>query len=35
VVHEQTRLVVTDAIDAEAARFYARIGFVRLADQYP
>ncbi|WP_052519062.1 GNAT family N-acetyltransferase [Archangium violaceum] len=29
------RLFVTDAIDAQAARFYERFGFKRLADEYP
>src|SRR5688500_14494356 len=29
------RLFVTDAIDAQAARFYERFGFARLADEYP
>jgi hypothetical protein len=29
------RLLVTDAIDADAARFYQHRGLVRLGDQYP
>ena len=29
------RLFVTDAIDADAARFYERRGLVRLSDEYP
>lgn len=29
------RLLVTDAIDAGAARFYERFGLVRLGDEYP
>ena len=29
------RLLVTDAIDATAARFYERHGLVRLSDEYP
>ncbi|HLK93181.1 MAG TPA: GNAT family N-acetyltransferase [Polyangia bacterium] len=29
------RLLVTDAIDAAAARFYERHGLVRLSDEYP
>jgi GNAT superfamily N-acetyltransferase len=29
------RLLVTDAIDATAARFYERHGLVRLGDEYP
>jgi hypothetical protein len=28
-------LLVTDAIDAAAARFYAHHGLVRLSDDYP
>lgn len=29
------RLLVTDAIDADAARFYERFGLTRLSDLYP
>ncbi|WP_437624684.1 GNAT family N-acetyltransferase [Sorangium sp. So ce1151] len=29
------RLFVTDAIDANAARFYERFGLARLGDEYP
>jgi len=29
------RLLVTDAIDADAARFYERRGLARLSDEYP
>jgi len=29
------RLFVTDALDAQAARFYERFGLMRLADEYP
>ena len=29
------RLLVTDALDAEAARFYEHFGLVRLGEQYP
>jgi len=29
------RLFVTDAIDAQAARFYEQFGFARLSDEYP
>ena len=29
------RLLVTDAIDADAARFYERRGLIRLSDEYP
>jgi GNAT superfamily N-acetyltransferase len=29
------RLLVTDAIDETAARFYERFGFVRLAEEFP
>jgi GNAT superfamily N-acetyltransferase len=29
------RLFVTDALDAQAARFYERFGFERLAEEYP
>ena len=29
------RLFVTDAIDANAEKFYTRFGLVRLADEYP
>jgi GNAT superfamily N-acetyltransferase len=29
------RLLVTDAIDVTAARFYERHGLVRLGDEYP
>lgn len=29
------RLFVTDALDADAARFYARFGLVQLAEGYP
>lgn len=29
------RLFVTDAIDADAARFYERFGFTPLSDEYP
>jgi GNAT superfamily N-acetyltransferase len=29
------RLLVTDAIDADAARFYERFGLVRLSEEYP
>jgi GNAT superfamily N-acetyltransferase len=29
------RLFVTDAIDADAARFYERRGLVRLSEMYP